>query len=646
MRKGFGRWRDLQIGTRLVLGFGLVLALTLWVAISMLQAQDTTQQRLQIMQQEQALGQQALQLAALQKGYALTRTADDAEQVGRTVADMQERLAVLQMQWTVEDTQRVTGALTHFATSFAELAKQLSQATEAQQAMLGHAQAMSGSFYAVFLDQLDALAVEAGPVALSETSLFQLEQVVGLNEKLQRIRDSELRWGLSSAPEHLSNWELGMNDAANAIDILAARMTGEQQLALAEALAALEDYRLAFERYQQSQERAANSAREAEQSSSNVGEVLRQLNLTRMQDNEASADSARSRSMFVLVLALIAGVVVAWLIRQSIVGPLRQCVALAARIAQGDLSLPGSARPARDEAGQLQAAMLQMIERLNGMITGVSANVDQLDHAAATLGTATARTANGLDEQQAESEQVASAVHQMTVTAHEVALNAGQASAAAEQANQLGAEGQFTLEQTSETSQRLVSEMLAGSQVMLELDRETQRIGTVLDVIRAVAEQTNLLALNAAIEAAHAGENGRGFAVVADEVRSLARRTADSIVEIEGLVAGLRSTSSTARKRMQSCQDLSADVLEMTGKSTAALARIASAVSDMDRLNHQIAAAASQQSDVSEQINRSVTRVRTIADTGQAQSAALVGSTTDVSTAGRSLREAVARFST
>lgn len=641
---GIGKWRNLQVGTRLILGFGIILSLTLWAALSALHAQQNTQDRLQVMQQEQALSREALRLAALQASYALTQTGADVTEIGHIVSSMHDRLNALESYWNSEDMHRATGALAHFSSSFSELSSQLLNAKQAQEAMLEYAKDMSGSFYAVFLDQLDAMGSNASAGSLDDAGLFQLEQVVGLNEKLQRIRDSELRWGLDLEVEHLSNWELEMNDAASTIDILAARLTGEQQLALSEASLALEEYRSAFVTYQASRQSAASSSSEATQAADNVGDVLLHLNEVRMQAIDAAGNKARTRSLIVLMLALVVGAAIAWLIRQSIIGPLRQCVSLVTRIAQGNLSLMDFEQPVMDEVGQLQIAMQQMAGRLNQMIAKIRSDVQRLDQAAHTLNSATLRTTNGLEEQQAESEQVASAVHQMTATAHNVAQNAGEASQAADQANQLGIQGQATLKKTRETSQRLVLEMREGGQVMLDLDAESQRIGKVLDVIRAVAEQTNLLALNAAIEAARAGENGRGFAVVADEVRSLAKRTADSIAEIEGMVDRLRSTSSAARARMQSCQNLSSEVLNMSEQSGAALERITSAVSVMEQMNHQIASAAAQQSTVSEQINRSVTRVRTIADAGRTDSEALVASSIDVGDSSRSLRDAIARF--
>lgn len=646
MRISVKGWRDLRVGTRLVLGFVLILLLMLWIAFSALHEQRAVQQRVNTMQHEQWLGRQAVQLSALEKRFALSRNADDARQLNMTVEHMRARLTDLSADWSGDDRARVSDALEQFALAFDQMTGQLAEANAAQLAMLEHAQQMSVSFYTVFLDQLDGLSGSVGQAQeLDSGDLFQLEQVVGLNEKLQRIRDSELRWGLDTEDAQLSNWELGMNDAANSIDILASRMQGEQQLALGEALEALVSYRQAFERYRDSRRQAERSAQAAERSAEHVGQIMQSLNELRMQDMHREAGQSRTGLLIVLGLALLLGNVTAWLLRQSIVQPLRQCVELAGRIAEGNLSLQGFDRASKDEVGQLQTTMRNMAEKLQTMVHDIRLGVGQLDAAATSLTGVTERTSQGLGLQQVETEQVASAVQQMTATAHDMAKNAGEASQAAEQADRLGGEGQNVLEQTLGTTERLAQEIAASNQAMQALDIESQQIGRVLDVIRAVAEQTNLLALNAAIEAARAGENGRGFAVVADEVRALARRTGESISEIEALVEQLRTASMDAAQRMQRCAGLGREVSEQSVQSSAALQRIVAAVSLMEQMNHQIAAAAEQQSAVSEQISQSVVRVKAVADQGQRDSKALLDSSSSVHAVGQGLKSVMSSFS-
>lgn len=640
------KWHDLRVGTRLALGFALILLLTVWVAINALNIQDETRRSIEQMTREQLLGRQAIQLSVLQKQYALSRDPGDAKQVRQSIQAIGDGLEGLTGTWSGSDRQRVRDALEAFSAAFEDMSDQIGRSVTSQLDMLEHARQMSSSFYGVFLDQLDIIAQRYGQDSnVVQQSLFQLEQVVGLNEKLQKIRDSELHWVLDSDDQHVSNWELRMNDAANTIQNLAARMGTEQSVTLSEALEQLNGYRAAFERYHDSVRQSEGSARQADRAAEHVGVVLQGINENRLQAMQVAGSKDRSGLLLVLVFALVVGVAAAWLIRRSIVRPLDTCIRMAGRIAKGELAVRGDGQVRGDEVGELQAAMLRMAERLQEMVLGIRENVQHLEQTADTLLSVTSRTNSGLEQQQAETGQVASAIHQMTLTAHEVAKNAGQTSQAADQANHRGKEGEQILEHTRQTGERLVTEMSAGNEAMASLDKETQQIGKVLEVIRSVAEQTNLLALNAAIEAARAGDNGRGFAVVADEVRSLAMRTGDSISEIEVLIAQLHSASDDARKRMQRCQTLSGEVYSLSEQSSDALERIASAVALMEKMSHQIATAAEQQSAVSEGISQSVDRVKVIADSGLSDSEALGRSAGDVREVGQRLKSAMSQFS-
>ncbi|MDP3364608.1 MAG: methyl-accepting chemotaxis protein, partial [Pseudomonas sp.] len=178
------------------------------------------------------------------------------------------------------------------------------------------------------------------------------------------------------------------------------------------------------------------------------------------------------------------------------------------------------------------------------------------------------------------------------------------------------------------------------------LQQDVKGIVGVLDVIRAIAEQTNLLALNAAIEAARAGEQGRGFAVVADEVRALAKRAQDSTEEIESLIAGLQRMAKGAVQQMDSSRDLTRRTVELAGEAGDALGRITQAVSTIEQMNQQIAAAAEEQSAVAEAINESVTRVRDIGEQSATATEQTAASSAELARLGVELQELVRQFRT
>ncbi|WP_446739777.1 methyl-accepting chemotaxis protein [Pseudomonas sp. TH49] len=202
----------------------------------------------------------------------------------------------------------------------------------------------------------------------------------------------------------------------------------------------------------------------------------------------------------------------------------------------------------------------------------------------------------------------------MTATVHDVARNAEEAALAAQTADGKVESGQQVVRQSMARIEQLADSATSASSSIESLSAQIQNIGTVLDVIKSVAEQTNLLALNAAIEAARAGEQGRGFAVVADEVRALARRTQQSTEEIERLVSALRSAAHSSVQQIQSSGELVKLAVSDALQTESALGSIAAAVSLIQQMNQQIAAAAEEQSSVAEEINRSVTSIRASAD--------------------------------
>ncbi|WP_343599558.1 methyl-accepting chemotaxis protein [Pseudomonas sp.] len=312
-------------------------------------------------------------------------------------------------------------------------------------------------------------------------------------------------------------------------------------------------------------------------------------------------------------LALLVGILAAWLITRAVVGPLKRVIGRAQRIAAGELGLEDEA-PRTDEVGQLMQAMQQMAAGLSGVVSGLQQGIEQLAGSAQALSAVTEQTNREVGSQKEETEQVATAMQQMTATVHDVARNAEEAAQAAQAADDKVDAGQRVVRESMQRIEQLATAADTASAGIDSLSAEIHTIGDVLAVIKSVAEQTNLLALNAAIEAARAGEQGRGFAVVADEVRALARRTRQSTEEIERLVASLRGNAQQSVAQIRGSTELVRLAVADALQTESALGSIAVAVSLIQQMNQQIAAAAEQQSSVAEEISRSVTQIRGSAD--------------------------------
>jgi methyl-accepting chemotaxis protein len=347
-----------------------------------------------------------------------------------------------------------------------------------------------------------------------------------------------------------------------------------------------------------------------------AAQVVERVDQAYVAQDQAMQAELKKNSMLILAssaLALLVGLVAAWFITRVIVAPLRSVIHVAQQIASGDLSATIDVTR-RDEIGQLMQAMQQMGAGLSQIVSGLQAGIEQLASSAQSLSAVTEQTNLEVSTQKEETEQVATAMNQMTATVHDVARNAEEAAQAAQTADGKVETGQQVVRQSMARIEQLADSASSASSSIESLSAEIQNIGTVLSVIKSVAEQTNLLALNAAIEAARAGEQGRGFAVVADEVRALARRTRQSTEEIERLVSALRSAAQSSVQQIQHSGELVKLAVSDALQTESALGSIATAVSLIQQMNQQIAAAAEQQSSVAEEINRSVTSIRASAD--------------------------------
>ncbi|HHJ11813.1 MAG TPA: chemotaxis protein, partial [Chromatiales bacterium] len=218
-------------------------------------------------------------------------------------------------------------------------------------------------------------------------------------------------------------------------------------------------------------------------------------------------------------------------------------------------------------------------------------------------------TAQHLQTQQAETEQVATAMNEMTATVAEVARNTEQAAGAAHQAMNEVDSGSATVDAVRNAINRLASEVETSAHSVQELADKSQNISNILEVIRGIAEQTNLLALNAAIEAARAGEQGRGFAVVADEVRSLAKRTQDATVEIKEVIDELQGGIGDVVAVMERGREQAEIAVTQAGEADASLQTIREAVHHINEMNAQIATAATEQEAVAEEMNRNIVTI-------------------------------------
>ncbi|MCF5470186.1 HAMP domain-containing protein [Pseudomonas syringae] len=435
-----------------------------------------------------------------------------------------------------------------------------------------------------------------------------------------------------------------------AADALIAQVAAARSELPSQANAAVDAALVALKQYKVLMSSISDMLQQADQIRSNlqqqsIATAARADDLAAQQVISAKKEqnTAVMQLLSVALVVLLVGIFAAFLITRQITVPLNETVIAARRIADGDLT-QDTHTTRQDELGLLQNTMQHMTVSLRGLIGGIGNGVTQIATAAEELSAVSEQTSAGVTLQKNEVDQVATAMNQMSSTVQEVARNTEDASRAAKQASERAAHGSSVVQHATREIGQLAGEVKQLGEAMQRLTEDSGKIGSVIDVIKAVAEQTNLLALNAAIEAARAGEQGRGFAVVADEVRSLAQRTQNSTTEIEALILTLQQGTGAASGLMDASLQRTEGTVVLARQAEQALVEINQSIGTIEQMSQQISAAAEQQSAVTDEINRSVLSVRDIADQSASATEQSAASTVELARLGTNLQSMVARF--
>ncbi|SDU13927.1 methyl-accepting chemotaxis protein [Pseudomonas yamanorum] len=491
--------------------------------------------------------------------------------------------------------------------------------------------------------QIDALDSSVRQMPDSAERFAQFEAVTTAKEQFQLARYEVRGYTGNVNAETEARAAAQIEKAIDGLKGLHVAFGASQQSALTALETALGAYRSAVQNYKAANANIVSARAEMTTQGTDIVTISDKLYDIQLQRRDAESAQARSLQLISTLLALLVGIVAAVIITRQITRPLRETLAVVERIASGDLS-HNIQVTRRDELGVLQQGIQRMGTTLRELISGIRDGVTQIAAAAEELSAVTEQTSAGVNSQKIETDQVATAMHEMTATVQEVARNAEQASQAASAADGEARAGDKVVAEAIAQIERLAAEVARSTDAMTHLQQESNKIGSVMDVIKAVAEQTNLLALNAAIEAARAGEAGRGFAVVADEVRGLAQRTQKSTEEIEGLVAGLQNGTQQVAAVMNNSRSLTDSSVELTRKAGVSLENITRTVSNIQSMNQQIAAAAEQQSAVAEEISRSIVNVRDVSEQTAAASDETAKSSVELARLGGQLQQMVSHF--
>ncbi|WP_159287208.1 methyl-accepting chemotaxis protein CtpH [Pseudomonas aeruginosa] len=328
-----------------------------------------------------------------------------------------------------------------------------------------------------------------------------------------------------------------------------------------------------------------------------------------LHSSSISAEARRTMLLGSLVLigaSLAVALLSLWLVNRNLVRPVQRLIEHIAQLSHGDFGERIEIRR-KDELGKLALAANTLRDFLVDIFDRLRRSTRDLDSASGSLNAIASLMAAGTREQFSRTDQVATAMQEMSATAQEVARYAGDAARAADEADDSAQRGEDVMEETIRSIGEMRKEIDHTVEVIRQLESDSGRIGKVLDVIRGIAEQTNLLAL------------GRGFAVVADEVRTLAQRTAESIAEIHQIIDTVQNGAVNAARAIESGQSRSEAGAEQVANAGAMLRQITASVESIRDMNRQIATAAEEQTAVAEDISRNLTEIASIASSNQEQ---------------------------
>lgn len=345
------------------------------------------------------------------------------------------------------------------------------------------------------------------------------------------------------------------------------------------------------------------------------------------------------------ILSLIVGGLSSLFLSRWLINRLNSTQRKLERIASGNLG-EIIAINGNDEISKLQAPIVQMQTRFSDLISHISSSTFQLSSSSEQVAAVMQQTSVNIQQQQSDTEQVSNAMDHLITSVRDVSESVAGASGAANKANTEASSGQKIVEDTVNGVENLARQIDTTAEVVSELERDSENINTVLDVIKGIAEKTNLLALNAAIEAARAGEQGRGFAVVADEVRTLAGRTQESTAEINKIIEKLQSGARKAVAAMNESREQTQDVVTKASLAGTSLSTIATSVAQINEMSSSIAVATEHQNDVSNEMSISIRQISDMTSANSTSIAEITQSGVEVASLATQLQGVVEQYKT
>ncbi|TMO58728.1 methyl-accepting chemotaxis protein [Pseudoalteromonas aurantia] len=371
-----------------------------------------------------------------------------------------------------------------------------------------------------------------------------------------------------------------------------------------------------------------------------VADIVEQTKL----EIKLNVEQTQFMGVSIFIVAAVIVMILVLLTSRSIIQPVERVYQTIERIRRENNLSVTIEQSGNDEITVMTRDFNSLVGDFRILIAEVNSALGTINDATQHLTETTAQTSSGMHEQLHEADMVATAATEMQATIQDISHNTEAAAQKAESTNNNAQQGRNEVDATIKHIMVLSDSLAGASDVVSQLEKDGETIGSVLDVIRGIAEQTNLLALNAAIEAARAGEQGRGFAVVADEVRSLAQRTQDSTQEIESIISTLQQRTREVVNIMEQCRLQGSESVSQAEKAGELLTSITTDVQTIMDMSTHIATAIDEQNQVASEVNKNVVRIRDIAQVASEHAQSNAQSSEEVSEQASVLHQAVAKY--
>ena len=626
---------NLSIGAKLALGFGLVLLLTLIVGGTSIYGVSTLLERADKVQVAKELNQSVFDLNKASLSYI--ELGDDQAHshvkkigVGLYKA-FQQSLSVYTGKDSVRLVNEATALINEYEKTFEELVKSRNKLTSTA--------AIAAKTRSDILSELDALTNDLRATSDKDVIISAIDTKNKMYKTVAEITSAVVK----SKPIPTSIKEKDIPDLITSIRSI--ETTGKAATHQTKLIELFSSYTKLLD----TNEPLTNTLNTQTDSlltlTKKMNQTLEELSETQRSKSLSDGNSVNLLVISITIIAVIIGIVFAFVIRNLIAKPMQEVTAAVETIANGDLSQQFSTQR-RDELGKLYNDVGRMSVTLNELISQTVSGVMSLSATSEQLEAISKHSQTMMQSQRDETDQVATAINEMSATVAEVARNAETAATAATNTDSMVNKGHSLVSTTVDEIGNLAEDLNLTSATMEALKQRSDNVGNMLEVIKAVAEQTNLLALNAAIEAARAGEAGRGFAVVADEVRGLASRTQDSAKEIEELIIQLQNGAQESLDKIQVSREKSTQNADNARSLVTLFNDIREQMGHVQDMNQQIATASEEQSHVAEEINHSIENVRQLADQTSEGSQESVVAVNTLKTLSTELNRLSARFKT